>query len=136
MNHPRQLPATIAMACLLLSMTACGEESGEEPESDAGGRNKGSGSCALQFTYEGRTYKDVANLRFTATSKLGDATQAPCNDTGEEPGSGEQLKKESAYRISGVSPAVAIAVGENAKTAKLFAVYSGSKLPEEVEQLG
>ncbi|WP_190079053.1 DUF6281 family protein [Streptomyces longisporoflavus] len=123
------------MACLLLSTTACGEESGEGPKSDAGGRNKGSGSCALQFTYEGRTYKDVANLRFTATTRLGDATRSPCNDTGEEPDSGEQLKKESAYKISGVSPRVAIAVGDNAKTAKLFAVYSGSKLPEEVKEL-
>ncbi|MER6134464.1 DUF6281 family protein [Streptomyces sp. NPDC001815] len=132
MNHVRHLCATTVMACLLLSSVACAEDDGKRSDSEDQGR--GTGSCASQFTYEGRSYTAVANLEFTATDRLGEATRPPCNDTGKEP-TAEDLRKETAYRISGISPTVAIAVGETTTTAKLFAVYSGSNLPKEVREL-
>ncbi|MCZ4513914.1 DUF6281 family protein [Streptomyces sp. ActVer] len=132
MNHIRHLRATTVMACLLLSAAACAEPDDERSDSEDHGR--GTGSCASQLTYEGRSYKAVANLEFTATDGLGEATQPPCNDTGKEPTS-EDLRKETAYRVAGISPTVAIAVGETTNTAKLFAVYSGSNLPKEVREL-
>ncbi|GAA2228199.1 DUF6281 family protein [Streptomyces indiaensis] len=132
MNRSRCLRATI-LACLMLSSAACAEKGDETaaPES----RDRGTEACAARYVYEGRDYKGIANRQFTATSKLGYATQPPCNDTGKGT-EFRDLEKKNAYRVSGISPTVAIAVGENAKTAKLFAVYSGSQIPEEIKELG
>lgn len=59
----------------LLAMTAAG--CGADASSD-----EGSGSCALEFTYQGRTYRDVANVDFTVSDKLGTAVKPPCDDIG------------------------------------------------------
>jgi hypothetical protein len=133
MNRSRCLRATILTACLLLSSAACAEK--DEGAAASESRSRGTEACATRFVYEGRDYKGIANRQFTATSRLGHATQPPCNDTGKGTEVGD-LEKKNAYRVSGISPTVAIAVGENAKTAKLFAVYSGSQIPEEIKELG
>jgi hypothetical protein len=90
-------------------------------------------SCVYQVTYHGRTYQDVANVEFTVGSKLGAATQPPCDDTGgqdEEPST-----TESAYAVDGISPKVAIAVGDSPDDVQFVAVYSGNGLPPEVKKL-
>jgi hypothetical protein len=94
----------------------------------------GAASCAYHVTYEGRTYQDVANVRFTVGGKLGAATKPPCDDTGQDEGD-EPATTETAYEVDGVSPKVAIAVGDTPDDVTFVAVYSGNELPPEVKKL-
>ncbi|THA78669.1 hypothetical protein E6R60_06620 [Streptomyces sp. A0642] len=93
-------------------------------------------SCVARYTYQDLTYQDVGNVKFTAGKKLGVATAPPCEDTGgrsetEEPAGAA----EAAYEVDGMSPEVAIAVGDTPETARFFAVSSDSELPPEVQEL-
>ncbi|MFI6704228.1 DUF6281 family protein [Streptomyces sp. NPDC050509] len=96
---------------------------------------EGGESCALQFTYQGRTYRDVANVDFTVADKLGAATKPPCDDTGGQDEAEEAGTTETAYKVNGISAKVAIAVGDTPEEAVFVASYSGSKLPPEVQKL-
>jgi len=114
-------------AATMVTVVACGAGSSSDREA--------SGSCAYQILYQDRTYQDVANVEFTVGEKLGDATQPSCDDTGgqdevEEPGT-----TETAYQVDGISPEVAIAVGDTPAAAKFVAVYSGTEPPPEVKKL-
>ena len=114
-------------AAAMVSAVACGAGSSSGGEA--------SGSCAYQILYQDRTYRDVANVEFTVGERLGDATQPPCDDTGgqdevEEPGT-----TETACQVDGISPEVAIAVGDTPGEATFVAVYSGAELPPEVKKL-
>ncbi|GGX18090.1 DUF6281 family protein [Streptomyces lomondensis] len=95
-----------------------------------------SASCVYQVTYEGRTYRDVANVEFTVADKLGAATKPPCDDTGGQ-GEGEEpaTTTETAYAVDGISPKVAIAVGDTPGDVTFVAAYSGNELPTEVKKL-
>ncbi|WP_354006159.1 DUF6281 family protein [Streptomyces sp. NBC_00154] len=46
-----------------------------------------------------------------------------------------RLRRRPAYEVDGISPKVAIAIGDTPKTATFFAAYSGSELPPEVQKL-
>ncbi|MEW1721263.1 DUF6281 family protein [Streptomyces sp. NPDC093109] len=111
---------------MLLSAAACTADSSS---------GEGAESCALQFTYEGRTYRDVANVNFTVTGRLGTATKPPCDDTGGEGETEGVGTEETAYEVNGISPKVAIAVGGTPAEAVFVASYSGSKVPPEVQKL-
>ncbi|MFC8826326.1 DUF6281 family protein [Streptomyces sp. NPDC057137] len=115
-------------ATMVVSATAC------TADSDGDGGEQ-AGSCALQFTYEGRTYRDVANVDFAIADKLGTATKPPCDDTGGQDEAEGAGTTETAYKVNGISPTVAIAVGETPEEAIFVASYSGSKLPPEVQKL-
>lgn len=91
--------------------------------------------CANQFTYESRTYQDVANAEFTVGEELGSATQPPCDDTGGRDKDPEPAMTKTAYAVDGISPGVAVALGDSPEEATLFAVYAGSELPPEVRRL-
>ncbi|MFE0805297.1 DUF6281 family protein [Streptomyces sp. NPDC058812] len=91
-------------------------------------------SCVYQVTYEGRTYRDVANVEFTVGVKLGAATKPPCDDTGQDGGE-EPATTETAYAVDGISPKNAIAVGNTPDNVQFVAVYSGNELPSEVKKL-
>ncbi|MFE5023101.1 DUF6281 family protein [Streptomyces sp. NPDC056656] len=80
------------------------------------------------FTYDDRTYTSAANVEFRVGSKLGTATPPRRNDTGGQKG-GTPLVAENAYAVKGISPKMAIAVGEIPEEAVLTAVYSGKELP-------
>lgn len=104
-------------------VTACG--SGDSSADD-------SASCVYRVTYQGRTYRDVANVEFTVGAELGDAVKPLCDDTGE---GGEAGSTETAYAVTGVSPEVAIAVGDTPGETTFVAVCSGNELPPEVNTL-
>jgi hypothetical protein len=92
-------------------------------------------SCVYQVTYDGRTYRDVANVEFTVSGKLGAATKPPCDDTGGQDEGDEQATTETAYAVDGISPKVAIAVGDSPGDVQFVAVYSDNELPSEVKKL-
>ncbi|MFE9858993.1 DUF6281 family protein [Streptomyces sp. NPDC005780] len=55
-------------------------------------------------------------------------------DSGEF-GPAPRLTTKTAYDVDGISPKVAIAIGDVPKTATFFAVNSGSEPPPEVQKL-
>ncbi|WP_405476060.1 DUF6281 family protein [Streptomyces sp. NBC_00009] len=114
------------MALVMLSAAAACGSDGTEAKSE--------GVCPRAFTYDDRTYTSVANVEFRVGSKLGTATPPPCNDTGGQE-DGTQLAAENAYAVKGISPKVAIAVGETPEEAVLTAVFSGKEVPPEVKKL-
>ncbi|MGW2832661.1 DUF6281 family protein [Streptomyces sp. NPDC001286] len=111
-------------AWMLASAVACTADSSDGEDA---------GSCAYQIRYQGRTYSDVANVHFVVGKKLGDATNPPCDDTGGD--IKDPAEAVPAYEVDGLSPEVAIAVGDTPSEAKFVAVYSGSELPPEVKKL-
>ncbi|MER5972315.1 DUF6281 family protein [Streptomyces sp. NPDC002055] len=112
-------------ATVMVSIAGCTAEDGS---------NEGAGSCAAEFSYQGRMYRDVANVDFTVADKLGTATDAPCGDTGKDDAENSG-STETAYAVDGISPKVAIAVGDTPEDARLVVSYSGSDLPPEVKKL-
>uniref|UniRef100_A0AAU3I9P0 DUF6281 family protein n=1 Tax=Streptomyces sp. NBC_01393 TaxID=2903851 RepID=A0AAU3I9P0_9ACTN len=117
-------------AIVVFSLTACVTHKDEQAVS---GDTSGNNSCAGIFTYQGRNYVPVVNFKFTVTEELGDATNEPCDDTGQKGQTDDPVTKR-AYRVEGVSPEVAIAVGDTAKGADLFAVAARGKLPPELQE--
>ncbi|MEV6106339.1 DUF6281 family protein [Streptomyces sp. NPDC051940] len=119
--------AALLTAAVAAALTSCGGgSSADEGDSSA--------SCVVRFVYEGRTYSDVADVEFTAGAKLGTATAPPCDDTGQEDEGGQE--RRTAYRVEGLSPEVAIAVGDTPQEAVFLAnVPEGGELPPEVREL-
>ncbi|MFJ8863409.1 DUF6281 family protein [Streptomyces sp. NPDC102451] len=114
-------------ATMVVTVAGCtADNSSEEGGAEA--------SCAIEFTYQGRTYRDVANADITVTDKLGTATQPPCDDTGSQDEAAEGTT-ETAYGVEGIPPEVAIAVGSSPADAIFVVSYSGSTLPPEVQKL-
>lgn len=127
MGWTRRSAGSLVAAAMVMSIGACTADSG-------GGDHEA--SCANIFTYQDRSYGDVANVKFTLGKKLGVAIQpASCEDTGGQDKSGEPVTTETAYEVDGISPKVAIAIGDTPKTATFFAVSSGSEVPPEVQKL-
>ncbi|MFE6039418.1 DUF6281 family protein [Streptomyces sp. NPDC056452] len=114
----------LGAAAMVMSVAAC--------TADSGG---GGASCVNRYTYQHSSYRDVANVEFTPGRKLGVATKPPCEDTGGRDRSEEPDTTATAYEVDGISPKVAIAIGDTPKTATFFAVDSGSELPPEVQKL-
>jgi hypothetical protein len=81
-----------------------------------------SADCALRAEYGGRTYHDGVTLKdFTVEGKVGVAVVPRCDDTGPV---GERPRKApwqetGAYRIDGIDPALALAVGPDPESATL-----------------
>ncbi|MEW2615552.1 DUF6281 family protein [Streptomyces sp. NPDC047880] len=116
----------------LLTAAAAASVSACEPEEDSG---EAAPSCAYVVTYEGRTYRDVANVEFSVGTRLGTATRPPCDDTGGRNKHEEPSTTETAYAVDGISPEVAIAVGGAPGDVLFVAVRSGNDLPPEVKKL-
>ncbi|MER6116787.1 DUF6281 family protein [Streptomyces sp. NPDC001743] len=117
--------AGLLVAAMVMPVAAC--------TADGGGAEA---SCVARYTYQDLTYQDVGNVKFTPGKKLGVAAEPPCEDTGGRGGSEEPAgSTETAYEVDGISPEVAIAVGDTPETARFFAVSSGSELPSEVQKL-
>jgi hypothetical protein len=112
---------------MVMSVAAC--------TADSGGGGEESASCVNRYTFQDRSYRDAANAKFTLGKKLGAATKPLCEDTGGQDKSEEPVTTETAYEVDGISPKVAIAIGDTPKTATFFAVYSGSEFPPEVQKL-
>ena len=114
-------------ATTALSAAAC--------TADGVGAGEETASCVNRFTYEDRSYQDVANVDFTVGKRLGTATAPPCDDTGRRDDDQEPAATRTAYEVDGVPPGVAIALGDSPEEATLFAAYAGSDLPPEVREL-
>lgn len=125
MNWSKPSVSMLLAAALMTSAAACTDDS-SSAESD---------SCVNRFIYQDRSYRDVVNLEFTVGDKLGTATQPPCDDTGGQDEVVESETSKTAYAVEGISPTVAIAVGDTPEEAEFFAAYSGSSLPPEVQEL-
>jgi len=104
-------------------------------ENSSGGGGEQAESCAYRVLYQDRTYRDVANVEFTAGEKLGSATVPPCDDTGGGDASEQAGETTTAYKVDGVPPEVAVAVGDSPDDTTLVAVYSGDELPSEIRKL-
>ncbi|MET9735160.1 DUF6281 family protein [Streptomyces sp. NPDC006458] len=126
MTSSKPAMGMLLAAALMASAAACTTDSSNGATSNA---------CVHQFIYEDRSYQDVANVEFAVGDKLGKATQPPCDDTGGQDEVVEPEPPQTAYAVQGLSPNVAIAVGDTPEEAKLFAAYTGSKLPPEVQKL-
>ncbi|MFF1570230.1 DUF6281 family protein [Streptomyces sp. NPDC058293] len=125
MSWTRRSAGLLVAAAMVTSVAAC--------TADSGG---GGASCVAQYTYQDITYQDVGNVKFTLGKKLGVAIEPPCEDTGGRGKSEEPAGlTEAAYEVEGISPKVAIAVGDTPETARFFAVSSDSEFPPEVQKL-
>lgn len=126
MSWSKQSAGALLAAAVVMTVAGCtADSSGGEDEV----------SCAFEVTYQGRTYRDVANVEFTVTDKLGTATQPPCDDTGGDEEAREKGTKETAYGVKGLSPETAIAVGSSPDDAVFVVSYSGSTIPPEIQKL-
>lgn len=117
----------LVVAAALVSLSGC-SSSGDDSTGQA------AASCAKQVKYESRTYESVANTPITVGKELSSVAFTPCDDTGGRAGNDEEPTKMTAFTVKGLATDVAIAVGDNADEAKLFAVKSGKDLPPEVEK--
>ncbi|MEU9591596.1 DUF6281 family protein [Streptomyces sp. NPDC048219] len=115
------------LAVVMVSAAAC--------TADSRGDGEAQGSCAFRILYQDRTYRDVADVEFTVGGRIGVATEPPCDDTGGQGEAEERGTTETAYAVDGISPQVAIAVGDTPGEAALVAAYSGSEVPPEVKKL-
>ncbi|MFC9246247.1 DUF6281 family protein [Streptomyces sp. NPDC057136] len=127
MSWAGQCVRVLLAATVVMSAAAC------TADSISGGQE--SPSCVHEFTYQTRTYRDVANAEFTVGEKLGAAIQTPCDDTGRQDTNAEPATTGTAYAVDGISPWVAVAIGDSPEEAMLFAAYAGSELPPEVRRL-
>lgn len=107
MSRSERTTRVLLAAAMVTSAVACTSEG-----SNGGGEQ--AASCAYQVLYQDRTYRDIANVEFTAGEKLGSAAIPPCDDTGGQgQGEGEQDgETTTAYKVEGISPEVAVAVGD------------------------
>ncbi|MFF9811572.1 DUF6281 family protein [Streptomyces coeruleorubidus] len=126
MSWVKRSVTAVLTAVVAASVAACTSE---------GNSTEDAASCVYQVTYDGRAYRDVANVEFTVGAKLGAANQPPCDDTGGQDKGEEPSTTETAYAVDGISPKVAIAVGDTPDDVKFVAVYSGNGLPPEVKNL-
>jgi hypothetical protein len=118
---------SMALAAVMVSAVAC--------TADSRGDGEALGSCAFRILYQERTYRDVANVEFTVGAKIGVATEPPCDDTGGREETEEPGTTATAYAVTGISPRVAIAVGDTPGDATFVAAYSGTELPPGVKKL-
>lgn len=125
MSWAKRSASVLLTAVVTASAAACTPEDGS---------TDGTASCVYEVTYDGRTYRDVANVEFTVGARLGAAAKPPCDDTGQDEG-GESATTETAYAVDGVSPTAAIAVGDTPDDVQIVAAYSGNELPAEVKKL-
>ena len=126
MSWTRRSAGLLVPAAMVTSVAACTADS-----SSAGA------SCVARYTYQDTTYQSVGKVEFTLGKKLGVATEPPCLDTGgRDKGEEPAGVTGTAYEVDGISPKVAIAVGETPETAGLFAVRpEDSEFPPEVQKL-
>ncbi|MER7176039.1 DUF6281 family protein [Streptomyces mesophilus] len=101
--------------------------------SNSGG--SASAVCAEQYQFDDRTYVDIEDLDITVGQELGVAVSPPCDDAGGKSNGEKMGEDQTAYRVKGVSPEIAIAVGDSPEQAKIFVSYEGKELPPEVEEL-
>ncbi|MFJ6462015.1 DUF6281 family protein [Streptomyces sp. NPDC091387] len=126
MSRTGRSTGLLVAAAMVMSVAAC----------TAGGGGGGDASCANLYTYQDRSYLDVSpNVRFTPGKKIGVATHTTCDDTGGQDESEESVSSENAYEVDGISPKVALAIGDTPETATFFAVNSGKEVPSEVQKL-
>ncbi|WP_405458913.1 DUF6281 family protein [Streptomyces sp. NBC_00101] len=126
MNGFRRFAGSLGAAAMVMSVVACTAE---------GGGGDGASSCADVVTYQDQMYIGMEKVTFTAGKKLGVAVKPSCEDTGGRSENEPPQWTKSAYEVDGLSPQVAVAVGDTPETATLYADHSSPEVPPEVEKL-
>ncbi|MCL7424120.1 DUF6281 family protein [Streptomyces sp. YS415] len=122
----RAVVVMAGMTVVALSAVGCAE---------AGGGGAADALCAYRVDYDDRQYGDVSNIDFQRGGKLGTAVEPPCDDTPSDGDDGSPAREVTAYRVKGLDPEVAIAVGDGPDDLLLVAVRRNGELPREVEKL-
>ncbi|MER7570241.1 DUF6281 family protein [Streptomyces sp. NPDC126514] len=122
----RAVVVLAGMTVVALSAVGCAE---------AGGGPGAQASCAYIVEYDDRQYGDVANVDFQRGQKLGTAVLPPCDDTPNDGDDDSSAHRTTAYRVTGLDPDVAIAVGDDPDDLILVAAGPDRKLPPEVARL-
>lgn len=117
-----------AMTVVALGVVGC------SAASDGGG-GEGAASCAYVIDYDDRRYSYVANVAYELGEELGTATQPPCDDTPNDGDEDSPASRTTAYKIKGLDPDVAIAVGDAPDDVIFVATRPDGELPPEVQQL-
>ncbi|MEU9523344.1 DUF6281 family protein [Streptomyces sp. NPDC048224] len=126
-TRSRQLPWYSTMVVIAAALTtACTAQ---------GGGGEAEGSCAITALYEGRTYTQVANVKFTLGEELGPVEVPPCDDTPAHNDNAVQSEPTTAYVVDGLNSRVAIAMRYASDEVMLLAVQPGGSLPPEVKDL-
>ncbi len=128
MSRSGRITRMLLVAAMGMPAVACTSES----NSDGGER---AASCAYRVIYQDRTYRDVANVEFTAGEKLGPATVPPCDDTGGQDEAEQAGETTTAYEVDGISPELAVAIGDAPGDVVFVAAYTGDELPSEIREL-
>ncbi|MBL3670685.1 hypothetical protein JL475_32905 [Streptomyces sp. M2CJ-2] len=129
MSRSGRTTRMLLVAAMVTSAVACTSEN----SSDGGGEQ--AASCAYRVLYQDRTYRDVANVEFTAGEKLGPATIPPCDDTGGQDEGEQAGETTTVHKVDGVSPEVAVAVGDAPGDVIFVAAHLGDELPPEIRKL-
>ncbi|MFI9768161.1 DUF6281 family protein [Streptomyces sp. NPDC052415] len=122
----RAVVVMAGMTVVALSAVGCAE---------AGGGGTADAVCAYIVEYDDRQYGDVANVDFQRGEKLGTAVLPPCDDTPNDGDDDSSAHRTTAYRVTGLDPDVAIAVGDDPDDLVLVAAGPDRKLPPEVARL-
>ncbi|MFE6335078.1 DUF6281 family protein [Streptomyces sp. NPDC057798] len=122
----RAVVVMAGMTVVALSAVGCAE---------AGGGGTADAVCAYRVDYDDRQYGDVAGIDFQRGGKLGMAVQPPCDDTPNDGDDDSSAREVTAYRVEGLDPGVAIAVGDDPDDLLLVAVRRNGELPVEIENL-
>ncbi|MFJ8772233.1 DUF6281 family protein [Streptomyces microflavus] len=126
MSWSERSAGALLAAAMVMTVTGCAADSSS---------GEGEASCAFEVTYQGRTYRNVANVDYTVTDKLGTAIQPPCDDVGGDEQTEEKETRETAYAVKGLPPETALAVGSSPDDTVFVVAYSGSTLPPEIQKL-
>ncbi|XVV39216.1 DUF6281 family protein [Streptomyces sp. CA-100214] len=98
-----------------------------------GGGGEAEGSCAMAALYDGRTYTEVDNVRFTVGAALGTAEFPPCDDTPVHDADAAKLEPVTAYAVDGLNPRTTIAIRYPSDELMLLVVQPDGSLPPEVK---
>ncbi|MGV9454681.1 DUF6281 family protein [Streptomyces sp. NPDC003635] len=102
---------------------------------EAGGGGTADAVCAYRVEYDDRQYWDVSGIEFQRGGKLGTAVEPSCDDTPSDGDDGAPAREVTAYRVRGLDPEVAVAVGDDPADLRLVAVRRDGELPPQIEAL-
>ncbi|GGL18366.1 DUF6281 family protein [Streptomyces flaveus] len=145
-NAKKILLVTAAFAALAVGCSpTASDDASSKPRSDKAVSNTKSenaaplapAACAepLDMEFDGRVYRAVENVDFTAGDKVGTAVSVMCDDTDQKSDALVSQPESPAYEIDGVDPSIAIAVDDSPDTMQIYVADFDKPLPAEIQKL-